>query len=412
MDKQKLQPLKGFRDLGPDEMAVRTEAVKRLRTVFERYGFVELQTPTLEKAEVLLGKYGQEAEKLMYLFEDRGGRKVGLKYDLTVPLARYMAANKNTPLPFKRYQIQPVWRAENTQKGRYREFYQCDVDTIGSSSPMADAEILAVIKDALLELGFETFTTIINSRTVLFKTLESVDIKGNNRLSVIQTIDKLDKKSKEEVSKELAEKGLSKNKVKSIFDAFQNSLPDEYLSEVIKRAEDLGVDNLSFTPTLARGLDYYTGPIFETVVEKPKIGSLTGGGRYDNLIKSLGGPDLAAVGTSIGFERAVDVIAELGLWSTTSSGPQVFLTVFSGKYRGQATEAAYTMRKTGINTELSVVDQPLDKQLKYAGRRGIPFALIIGPNEAKGKSVTLKDLKLGTQETFSLERAIQTLQNK
>ena len=328
MDKQKLKPLKGFRDFGPSQMKMRTEAVTRLRKVFEKYGFQELQTPTLEKADVLLGKYGEEAEQLMYLFEDRGKRKVGMKYDLTVPLARYMAANQNTPLPFKRYQIQPVWRAENTQKGRYREFFQCDIDTVGSSSPLSDAEILAIISDSLKALGFEKFTIRVNSRTVLMDAMADAGIKKGEELGVIQSIDKLDKKTKEEVSAELAEKGYDTDTIKAVFAAIAAAKPDEYLQQVIDLASKIGVDNLEFDPTLARGLDYYTGPIFETVVKEPKIGSLTGGGRYDNLIKDLGGPDLPAVGTTIGLERALDVVSELEMWGGGAETAEVLVTIF------------------------------------------------------------------------------------
>ncbi|KKU02651.1 MAG: Histidyl-tRNA synthetase, partial [Candidatus Amesbacteria bacterium GW2011_GWC2_45_19] len=261
---------------------------------------------TLEYAEVLLGKSGTEAEKLMYLFKDPGGRDVGLKYDLTVPLARVMTQYPNLPKPFKRYQIQPAFRAENTQKGRYREFYQCDIDTVGTASPLADAEILAVISDSLTALGFKEFKIRINSRQILFGT--------TGDLNVLQSIDKLDKKSVDEVRDELKQKNISGSEITNIFAKLETAQPNDNLRQIIDLAQKLGAKNIKFDARLVRGLDYYTGAIFETLVTEPKVGSITGGGRYDNLIKSLGGPDLPAVGTSFGLDRICDVIKELNLW--------------------------------------------------------------------------------------------------
>ena len=239
-------------------MAIRSRVINILKGVFEKYGFSELQTPTLEYTEVLTGKYGQEAEKLMYLFKDPGGRDVGLKYDLTVPLARVMAQYPNLPKPFKRYQIQSAFRAENTQKSRYREFYQCDIDTVGSVSPLVDAEILAIISDSLTALDFKDFQIRINSRRILFSITKD--------LSVLQTIDKLDKKSIDEVKQELSQKGISANEIQNIFTGLKSVRPDENLQQIIGIAQKLGAKNVVFDPRLVRGLDYYTGAIFETVV--------------------------------------------------------------------------------------------------------------------------------------------------
>jgi len=333
MAKTKLSTPKGFRDFLPKEMAVRNEVVRRLRQVFEKYGFSQLQTTSLEHQEVLLGKYGEEAEKLMYLFKDPGGRDVGLIYDLTVPLARVVASYQDLPKPFKRYQIQPVFRAESPQRGRYREFYQCDVDIVGSDSPLADGEILALVNDCLKALDFSSFTIRVNSRAVLLSSMEKAGIVKNKVVSVIRSIDKLDKKPQGEVEKELSDKGLSSQQIKDVFRALEKAEPDEFLLETISSAKKLGAkNNLLFDPTLARGLDYYTGPIFESVVEKPNIGSVTGGGRYDNLLKDLGGIDLPATGTSVGLDRVADIIEDLDLWSFLPSSPtQVLVTVFSEK---------------------------------------------------------------------------------
>lgn len=389
------QTLKGFRDFLPETMAIRSRVINTLKGVFEKYGFSELQTPTLEYAEVLTGKYGQEAEKLMYLFKDPGGREVGLKYDMTVPLARVMAQYPNLPKPFKRYQIQPAFRAENTQKSRYREFYQCDVDTIGTTSPLADAEILAIISDSLIALGFKEFKIRVNSRQILFGITKN--------LSILQTIDKLDKKSVDEVKQELSEKGISSDEIQNIFVSLESAKPDENLQKIIELAKGLGVKNIEFDPRLVRGLDYYTGAIFETVVTEPKIGSITGGGRYDNLIKSLGGPDLPAVGTTLGLDRLSDVIEELNLWPDLPKTPaKILVTVFSPDLYSPALQLAKSLREKGINTETYPdTSAKLDKQLKYASQKGIPYVAIIGPEENAKNEVKIKNMSTGEQRVSS-----------
>ncbi|MBP7118842.1 histidine--tRNA ligase [Candidatus Woesebacteria bacterium] len=404
------QTLKGFRDFFPEEMAVRKEVMRRLAVVFEKYGFEELATPALEYKEVLMGKYGEEAEKLMYLFNDPGERGVGLKYDLTVPLARAVANKGDIALPFKRYQMQPVWRAENTQKGRYREFYQCDIDIVGSSSPLADGEILAVISDSLSALGFENFSICVNSRTVLFAIMDKANVPTEKRLTAIQSLDKLDKKTKEEVQEELSKKGFDSDQITNMFQELGRATPDEYLTKTIETAEKLGAINIVFSPAISRGLDYYTGPIFETIVTEPKIGSLTGGGRYDNLLKTLGGPDLPAVGTTIGLERIIDVITELNLWPEISkTTTQALVTIFNESLEEVSIETAKKLRARGINTELYPTNAKLEKQLKYADRKKLQFVIIIGEEEVANGKVVVKNLVSGEQSTVSLEEAVSII---
>src|SRR3989344_1440778 len=409
MDKP--QTLKGFRDFLPEKMIIRNEAIRRLRGIFEKYGFDEIQTPSLEYQEVLLGKYGEEAEKLMYLFKDPGQRNVGLRYDLTVPFARVASTYQDLPKPFKRYQIQPVWRAENTQKGRYREFYQCDVDMVGTSSPLADAEIITVINDSLKALGFSNFKIRVNSRAVLFSIMENAGIDKERWLTAIQSIDKLDKKTQEEVEQELAQKGISTEQTKSIFGNIKSASPDEFLSKTIEYTKNMGAyENVSFDPTLARGLDYYTGPIFESVVEEPKIGSITGGGRYDNLLKTLGGPDLPATGTTIGLDRVVDVVDELKLWSQEKTVTKVLVTVFNPELLLQSIKIASTLRGSGVNAELYPDEAAkLEKQLKYANNKGIPFVVLIGPEEDAKNLVQLKDMASGKSENITLEQLLKKI---
>jgi histidyl-tRNA synthetase len=407
-----LQTLKGFRDFLPAKMAIRNEVIKRLRGVFEKYGFEELQTPALEYQEVLLGKYGAEAEKLMYLFKDPGERNIGLKYDQTVPMARVVSSYPDLPKPFKRYQIQPAWRAENPQKGRYREFYQCDVDTVGSYSPLADAEIVAIINDSLKALEFTNYKIRINSRTVLFSIMDEANVPQKKWLSAIQSVDKLDKKPPEEVENELDQKGLAKEQIKKIFNSIKKAKPDDFLSRVITYAKKLGVsERLVFDPTVSRGLDYYTGPIFESVVTEPKIGSVTGGGRYDQLLKTLGGPDLPATGTTIGLDRVCDVIEELKLWPNIKpTSTKVLVTIFSPDLLDQSIKIVKNLRDENIKAELYPEESAkLDKQLKYADAKRIPFAVIIGPEEVAKNKIVLKNLKTKEQKKVSLSGLISSI---
>lgn len=410
-DMDRIQTLKGFRDFLPEKMIIRNEVIRRLRSVFEKYGFDEIQTPSLEYQEVLLGKYGEEAEKLMYLFKDPGQRAVGLRYDLTVPLARVASSYQDLPKPFKRYQIQPVWRAENTQKGRYREIYQCDVDTVGTSSSLADAEIIAIINDSLQALGLNNFKIRVNSRQVLFSIMEKAGIPEIKWLTAIQSIDKLDKKSQEEIEQELSQKEISIDQIKNIFENIKNAKPDGFLSKTLEYTKNVGVNsNVIFDPTLARGLDYYTGPIFESVVEEPKMGSITGGGRYDNLLKTLGGPDLPATGTTIGLDRVVDVIDELNLWTQAKTVSKVLVTIFNSELLLQSIKVTSALRDVNINTELYPDEAAkLEKQLKYANNKGIPYVVIIGPEEVEKNMVQLKYMTTGNSESLSQEKLLEKL---
>lgn len=412
MNAIKPQALKGFRDFLPGEMVIRQKVIKTLRRVFESYGFGPLETPALEYAETLLGKYGKDADKLVYTFQDRGQRKVGLRYDLTVPTARVLAQYAGKiPLPFKRYQIQTTWRAEKPQKGRYREFTQCDIDSFGIASPLADAEIVAIIYESLRTLGFEKFTIRINSRQVLFQLLKGIKIENSdNQLSVLRTIDKLDKKTEKEVTDELKKKGLNQETINRLLYLIKVAKPDENLNQLFKYLKWFNVNEkfYKFDPTLMRGLDYYTGPVFETYVEKPKIGSITGGGRYDKLIAQLGGPSIPATGTTIGLDRICDVIKELNFWPELSpTAGQVLITVFSPDYLQESTRIALRLRQNQINTEIYLnPEEKLDKQLKYADKKGIPYALIIGPDEVKSGKVTIKNMKKNSQETIPQEEFI------
>lgn len=389
-----IQTLKGFRDFLPGEARRRQYVINKLKAVFESFGFEPLETPALEYEEVLLGKYGEEGDKLMYRFVDNGGRKVALRYDQTVPLARVVTQYQNQlPVPFKRYQIQPVWRAENPQKGRFREFLQCDIDTVGSNSPMADAETIQVIIRSLESLGFTKFKVLVNDRNN-FAGIEP---------SAIAAIDKLKKIGKEAVLEELKKKGLSI----SLLDEVLNKNLTDKLKEIIKIIND---SRVVFDATLARGLNYYTGMIFEIEVEGYEAGSVSGGGRYDKLIGMFSGRQIPAVGFAFGFDRLAEAMDQQGLFPKDLTTSKVLVSIFSTDLMDKSSEIASQLRSNNINTELWLEPGTrLEKQLKYADLKGIPYAAIIGPEEAAKNLITLKSLKSQIQETLSLDEAVSRL---
>lgn len=279
----KQQTLKGFRDIMPEGAVIRQKAITILRQTFESFGFLPIETPTLEYTDVLLNKYGEEADKLVYTFEDLGGRSVGLRYDLTVPVARFLASHQNEIVyPFKRYQIQNVYRAEKPQRGRYREFTQCDIDIFGLSSPLADAEIVLIAYTALKNLGFDKFSIEINDRKLLSQLFNQIKItEKDQQMSILQSIDKLDKKGEKAVTKELESKGFAAELIEKVLGKLEKLTPSSDLDLIFEFLEKSGVKEnyYQFNPSLVRGLDYYTGPVFEAVVTRPDIGSIGGGGQ-------------------------------------------------------------------------------------------------------------------------------------
>ncbi|HEX8966083.1 MAG TPA: histidine--tRNA ligase [Patescibacteria group bacterium] len=415
-----VQTLKGFRDFLPQEKRKRDFVREKVVEVFERFGFEPLETPTLEYASLLLGKYGDEADKLVYTFEDNGGRKVGLRYDQTVPTARVLAQYVNElPRYFRRYQIQNVFRADKPQKGRYREFTQCDIDIFGSISPIADAEILACTYFSYKNVGFSEVILKINDRQTLFKTFEKFAKESVSVFSIIQSIDKLDKQSVEEVIAELVNKGLSQTEAEEVLLSVQNAKLSENLQEIIKQAIALGVPEsaLQFTSSLARGLDYYTGMIFEVIIPQYPVGSCGGGGRYDKLIEDLGGKDVAAVGIAFGFDRMVEAAEALNLYpQEIYQSAKVFVTIFNKDLQEKSEKIAAFLRSRNINTEIFVGEvtekNQLDKQLKYADAKKIPYVVIIGPEEAEKNIVTLKNLSSRTQQSISVDKLPDLLNTK
>lgn len=396
--------LKGFRDFLPQEARKRNYVIAKLKSVFESFGFEPLETPTLEYEEILAGKYGEEGEKLMYRFEDNGGRRVAMRYDQTVPLARVIAQYQNQLMfPFKRYQMQPVWRADKPQKGRYREFQQCDIDTVDVSVGVSDAEILAVVASGFQMLGFTNYKILVNDRSVF----------GSLPAEAITVIDKLKKIGEENVIKELEEKGFSKEDFQKVKNA---SIPDS-LQAILKAAETLGVrtENITFEPTLARGLDYYTGIIIEVEIPEYTVGSVGGGGRYDKLLSMFSNTPFPAVGFSFGFDRLIEAMEALNLFPAeiADATAKVLVTIFSEETREKSLDVSSQLRSNNINTEIYLGEvkekNPLEKQLKYAIQKGIPYLIIIGPEEAEKGVLNLKNLQTREQKEVTLEKVIKIL---
>lgn len=400
----KIQPrtLKGFRDFLPSESILRQKVINSLRKSFEIYGFDPLETPALEYADILLNKYGEEADKLIYLFKDRGGRNIGLRYDQTVPLARVIAQYQNIIKPFKRYQIQPVWRAENPQKGRYREFIQCDIDIIGENSLLAEVEIINLVLRTIKKLGFSKAKMLINDRAV-FK---------NFPPKIISSIDKLEKIGEGKVVEELKKKGV-KN-AKKIINQIKKIKPTKKIKDLFSLLSNFelkeGID-FTFSPTLARGLDYYTGIIFELIDDNYQGGSLGGGGRYDNLIGQFTNIDMPAIGFSFGFDRIIEIIKENRLLPEETTLSSIYIAYFK-ENRDVALRIAEELRKSEINTDINLNEErKIEKQLKYANKKGFKLVVIIAPEELKKQSVILKKMKKKEQIVIPLSQLNQTIKN-
>lgn len=429
----RIQPriYKGTRDFLPEQMVKRNYVIDIIKAIFEKYGFEPLETPTLELWDTLSGKYGEEGDRLTYRFTDRGKREVGLRYDLTVPLSRVIAMYPQIPKPFKRYQIQPVWRADKPQKGRFREFYQCDVDVVGSASMLADAEIIAVIYETLNRLGFKKYTIRINSRKILSGITEVSGAGMEQEVNVCRAIDKMDKIGPEGVREELIQRNINRDGVARILEilAIEGSNRERFnrTEELLENSEvgreglqemkelfrylrlyEIPEENILFDLTLARGLDYYTGPIFETVVEEPRIGSITGGGRYDRLIGLFSGKDQPATGSSIGLERIITVMDELNMFPENLTTPvQVLVTIFDEDCLEYSIKIAHRLRAAGVNTDLYTGKSKLRGQFGLANDKGIPLVIIAGPDEMENNQVNIKNMRTGEQLTVAFSELIE-----
>jgi len=430
----KIQPRvpRGMRDVLPQKMLLRQFVFGAVEKIFQRFGFEPLQTPVLELSETLMGKYGEDAEKLIYDAKHREGKEdLSLRYDLTVPLTRVVAMYPELVKPFKRYQIAPVWRAERPQKGRYREFYQCDADIVGSKSMLADAEIVTMIYAVLNELGFKSFVTKINNRKILVGIGQFAGVPNELLGGLYSAIEKLDKIGNAGVRDELGKNQIPGDVIDRIMNLI--AIPSGAFGELRELLGNIpiamqGLDeleqlatylelpttNYAFDFSMVRGLAYYTGPIYETVVVEPKIGSLTGGGRYDELIGLFSNQSVPVTGTSFGIERIIDVMDELAMYpaSIGRTVTQVLVTVFNRDLVSASIRLANQLRAQGINTELGLEFDGLGKQLKYAAAKSIPFALIIGPDENSAQRATLRDLATGEQTLIAQNEIANVLKLK
>lgn len=431
-----IQPrtLKGFRDFLPEAMIPREQLIATAQRVYRSYGFSPIDTPALEYLEILTGKGSDETDRQLYKFQDHGGRDVGLRFDLTVPLARFAAQHiPKLGTPFKRYHIATVWRGENTQRGRYREFMQCDFDTIGTKSVAADIETGLVIHDLMRAIGFSKFTIRINNRMVLNGLLEKLGL-ANKSTEVLRALDKLGKIGRDQVAEEmratsgatpaqadqvlqLSDLGGSNAEILSqLAPLVSGSETGEEgvgrLNQVLAGIAAAGVDeaHIQVDVSIARGLDYYTGVIFETFLDDlATIGSVCSGGRYDNLAGMFTKQELPGIGASLGLDRLLAAMEELEMLAKVRTLAPVFMPYFDDDRLGDYLRLAAEIRAAGIGVELYPEPRKLGQQLKYANGRGFSVAVISGANEFTAKTVQLKNLESGESEEVSLSEGIDAL---
>jgi len=453
MAQQKPSIPKGTRDFNPSEMARRNYIFDTIKKHFKRYGFSAIETPSMENLSTLLGKYGEEGDKLLFKVLNSGDflskvrdeelaeknsnkltskiSEKGLRYDLTVPFARFVVQHRNElSFPFKRYQIQPVWRADRPQKGRYREFYQCDADMIGSNSLLNEVDLVQLIDDVFSELKINV-SIKLNNRKILSGIAELVG-EVDKIIDITVAIDKLDKIGLEGVNKEMEAKGVSPQaigqlqpiinlagsnfekleKLKEILSTTETGLKGvEEMSTILSLLESLEVKNeVELDLTLARGLNYYTGTIFEVKALDVQIGSITGGGRYDDLTGIFGMPDVSGVGISFGADRIYDVLNELDLYPEhTEDSVQVFFVNFGAEEEKYCLPLVAKLRKQSINAELYPESAKMKKQMKYANDKNVPYVVMIGGNEMEKGVLSVKNMESGEQKNMSLEELVELL---
>jgi histidyl-tRNA synthetase len=437
----------------PHQMRRRNYIFDTVKSVFQKYGYLPIETPTMEKTQTLMGKYGEEGDRLIFRVLNSGdfikksddsafteGNNVrfansvsekALRYDLTVPFARFVVQNQNElSFPFKRYQIQPVWRADRPQRGRYREFYQCDVDVVGSDSLLYEVELIQIFDEVLTGLKLDDFTIKINNRKILSGLAEVVG-EADKLIPITVAIDKLDKIGEEGVVKELREREVSESAIvklkplltikgsnKDVLEAVTTIVSSseigakgiEELTSVLGMIEKLGLSNakLEFDPSLARGLNYYTGAIFEVKANNVNIGSICGGGRYDDLTGIFGMKDLSGVGVSFGADRIYDVLEELNLFPTElEASTQLMFANFGDEEAFQSAIWLKMLRDNGIASELYPDGHKLKKQMNYANNKNIPFVALVGEDEMKNQEILVKNMETGEQNTYSIVELVK-----
>lgn len=431
---------KGMRDFLPEEVLKRQYVFGVITDVFKTFGFEPIETPVLEMEDTLLGKYGDEAEKLIFHAQHPGGKEeLALRYDLTVPLSRYVAMHENDlPLPFRRYHIAPVWRAERPQKGRYREFYQCDADIVGIEEPSADAEIVSLVTTALRRLGFADFSVKVNHRQILAGIGIYAGVPDAQLGDLYRSVDKLDKIGLDGVAAELRASGIAEDVIRRMFtllerreggadslghlrelldgiEPAQKGIDD--LEQMVAYMDAMGVppQNVQIDFAMVRGLSYYTGPIFETIITRPdNLGSVTGGGRYDELVGLFRKQSLPTTGTSLGIERIIDLMDRLDLYPPDLTGTVVeaLVTVFEPGLQGETLKLASELRAGGIRTEAFMQPKKsIGKQVQYADRKGVRVVVFLGSEEIKNGVVNFKRLGDGTEISAPRAEAVQAVRS-
>lgn len=444
---------KGTRDFGPLEMAKRNYIFNTIKSVYALYGFLQIETPAMETLQTLMGKYGEEGDKLLFKILNSGDflSKVseeelqernplrlaarlcekGLRYDLTVPFARYVVQHRDElQMPFKRYQIQPVWRADRPQKGRYREFYQCDADVVGSDSLLNEVELMQIVDEVFTRFDIRVCIKI-NNRKILSGIAEIIGA-ADKIVDITVAIDKLDKIGLDKVNEELRAVGLSDEAVEKLQPIISLSGTNEQkldtMRQVLAQSETglKGVDEVAFVLdtlkashlrneleldlTLARGLNYYTGCIFEVKALDVQIGSITGGGRYDNLTGIFGLPGLSGVGISFGADRIYDVLTQLDLYpAETNSGARILFINFGAKEAAHCLQLAAAIRKAGISAEVYPDSVKMKKQMSYANAHHVPFVALVGETEMAEGKVALKNMETGEQQSLTIDEVIETI---
>jgi histidyl-tRNA synthetase len=401
------QTLKGFRDFLPEEATKRKWLRDKLAAICELWGYSPLETPTLESLEIFTGVIGED-EKLFFKFKDQGDRDVALRYDQTVPTCRVIAEYQNKlTFPFKRYQIQPAFRSEKPQKGRYREFIQVDADIFGIKGPIADAETIALSLDIYRQLGFKKAVVRINTRS-LFKDMP---------YEAIVAIDKIKKIGDDGVIEEMLRKGIEANKAKEYLEYVKNLNPNEEVQFILDYLKSYGFpdDWYVFDPYIARSFSYSMGPIWEVVIPEAGDLSVLGGERYDGMLEKFAGRDIGGTGFALGFDRTLEAMDTLGLFpdEVTNATTQILVTVFSEELKEKSLKLTSELRDKNINAEIYLGEikdkNPLEKQLKYADSKKIPFVAILGPQEAEKKSVTLRNMLTRKQQEGNIEEILKTL---
>lgn len=419
---------KGVRDFLPEDKIVRDRIIESIKSAFELYGFNPLETPALERIDVLLSKYagGEEIVKEIFKLKDQGGRELGLRYDLTVPLARVIAMNPNLKMPFKRYQIDRVWRDGPIKLGRYREFWQADADIVGAKSVLAEAELLALGKTVFEKLNLDVKIEV-NNRKLLNSIIESCGVEKEKTNSVILSLDKIEKIGQNEVAKELESKGIGKKTIEKIMNLISVSGENEKiieelekkvgkcegigeLKELLKAAKSFGVE-IKITPTLARGLSYYTGTIYEFYLKKSEIkSSVAAGGRYDKMIGLIAGKneEIPAVGISFGIDVISDAIKLSGKLKPRKSVVDVYVVPI-GDVLERAVSLLQALRKSGIKADIDLIGRGVTKNLNFANSYGIRFVIFLGQNEIEQGKLKLRDMEKGEEKLLTIEQVISML---